>query len=479
MGTGMEGDVAAVVADELMEAAAPLEAIYAAWPILNISKMFSVSLNTTGRKHGMPSNPKKTEHLAEPTPVRVPYGNDDITLTLPAGTTLLQPEDPQPLMTPARYRRLLADSIERAAPDLSRPILVVTDKTRLCAYPVYLPITVAVINENRGVNDPFPIVIAYGTHPRQSDEESLRFYGSLYRDWPFTHHDCDDIDVFTECGTTSRGTPIRLRRDLLQASAVITMGPICHHYFAGYGGGRKLIFPGCGERDAIYRNHGLFLDRRQRRLAPRCQPGIIEGNPIAADLFEIEDHLPAPLAIHGLQDSHGAICDFLIGPGRDLYHQACRLHARAFEVDVPPRDIVIASCGGFPKDINFIQAHKALHHSASFVRDGGRLVAFAQCRDGVGSQTFLPWFTADGFAGAFDRLAAHYEGNGGTALAMQSKSRRIRIALISDLDEQTCRLIGVEKWGVAEVEKLLCRPDGRIAWLENASLLVNTRPPAD
>ncbi len=425
----------------------------------------------------MPSDARKTERLPEPTPIRVPYGVDGAELTLPTDTMLLQPDDPQPVLTPARYRRLLADGIDRADPDLSRPILVVTDKTRLCAYPDYLPITVAVINEIRGADAPFPIIIAYGTHPRQSDEESLRCYGRLYHDWPFTHHDCDDFSLFAECGTTSRGTPVRLRRDLLRASAVITMGPICHHYFAGYGGGRKLIFPGCGERDAIYRNHGLFLDRRQRRLAPGCQPGLIEANPIADDLFEIEDHLPASLAIHGLQDSHGSICDFLVGSGRDLYHQACRRHARTFEVDIPPQDIVIASCGGFPKDINFIQAHKALHHSAAFVRDDGLLVAFAQCRDGIGSQTFLPWFTPDGFAGAFDRLAARYEGNGGTALALQSKTRRIRIALISNLDEQTCRLIGVEKWTIAEVEALLARPDGRIAWLENASLLVNTRPP--
>ena len=37
-------------------------------------------------------------------------------------------------------------------------------------------------------------------------------------------------------------------------------------------------------------------------------------------------------------------------------------------------DLVLASCGGFPKDINLIQSHKAIHNAAAFVRDGGRLV---------------------------------------------------------------------------------------------------------
>ena len=111
--------------------------------------------------------------------------------------------------------------------------------------------------------------------------------------------------VLRNSGRTGRGTPIRFRRDLLEASAIITMGAVSHHYFAGYGGGRKLIFPGCGERQAIYKNHGLYLDGAAETIAEGCQPGILDGNPLAEDLFEIEDRLPADLAIHGILDSHG------------------------------------------------------------------------------------------------------------------------------------------------------------------------------
>ena len=34
-------------------------------------------------------------------------------------------------------------------------------------------------------------------------------------------------------------------------------------------------------------------------------------------------------------------------------------------------DLVVASAGGYPKDINYIQAHKSIHNAASFVKDGG------------------------------------------------------------------------------------------------------------
>ena len=136
---------------------------------------------------------------------------------------------------------------------------------------------------------------------------------------------------------------------------------------------------------------------------------------------------------------------FSDGAGR-IFLAACALHAKACEVPSAQYDLVVASCGGMPKDINFIQAHKAVHNAGMFVRDGGLLLLYAACRDGIGSTTFLPWFELGGFSQAFRRLADGYAGNGGTALAMMAKTGRIRIGLISNLDVNICRLIGVQCW---------------------------------
>ena len=413
-----------------------------------------------------------TDKATLPDTVEIPYGRETLCLPLPHGTVILKPYDPQPAITPEIYRDMLAGHLAKAALDLSRPVLVVADKTRLCGYPEYLPETVAAINSQRKADSPFPVIIAYGTHPPQTDEESLKAYGSLYRSWPFIHHRCDDPDLFFEQGTTTASTPIRFRKDLVNASAIVTMGPICHHYFAGYGGGRKLIFPGCGEKSAIYANHSLFLDRDAGVLSPGCRPGNFENNPVAADLFEIESRLPAHLAIHGIQNSKGNICDFIIGSGMKTYLDACRRHAHHFEISHVPFDTVVASCGGYPKDINFIQAHKAIHNSAAFVSNGGTLVIFAQCVDNIGSQTFLPWYEKGGFESAFTSLEKHYEGNGGTALAMMEKTRRIRILMVTELESSICTRLSVKKCTTAEVTTFLASSPGKTAWIPNASLLV-------
>ena len=410
--------------------------------------------------------------LSSVTSVKIAYGKEDFFLDLPAGTTHLTPKEPQVTITPELFRSRLNDYLTEADIDLSNPILVVTDKTRLCAYPEYLPIIIETINRTRKNNTTFPIIIAYGTHPPQSAEECLHTYGDIYNNWPFIHHDCQDPDLFIDLGITSAATPVRLRKDLLEASALITMGPICHHYFAGYGGGRKLIFPGCGEKESIYRNHGLFLDSNKKKLSPGCYPGNLDNNPVADDLFEIESYLSADLAIHGLQDSHGKICDFIIGSGRQNYLSACGKHGESYEITTPLFDTVVASCGGFPKDINFIQSHKAIHNSAPFVRDGGMLIMHANCIDGIGSKTFLPWYSMNGFSGAFDILSSRYEGNGGTALAMMSKTKRINIALVTSLDGAVCDKLSVSKWDMDRVQNYLQDEPGSIAWIANASLLV-------
>lgn len=407
------------------------------------------------------------------------YGAATRSLPLPGQTVQLRVRAQPQVITGDLFQARLRAFLKHNPIDLSRPILVVADKTRLCGYAEYLPLLLDILAEQSMAAGALKIVIAYGTHARQSDEECRRAYGEIYDRLAFIHHDCREAGLFDELGRTARGVPIRLRRDLLAASAVITMGAVSHHYFAGYGGGRKLIFPGCGERLAIYANHALYLDREAGAIAHGCQPGRLDDNPLAQDLREIEARLPADLAIHGILDARGVLCDLLVGRGEETFAAACAVHNAACATAAPQFELVVASCGGFPKDINFIQSHKAVHNAAMFVRDGGLLLLYAECRDGIGSTTFLPWFGLGGFSAAFNRLAESYEGNGGTALAMMTKLQRIRIGLVSELDEETCRLIGVERWQHRQVcDHLALLPgDASIACIPNASLLIRSTEP--
>ncbi len=405
--------------------------------------------------------------------ISLAYGNGHIAFTFERPPDILKIQEPTATINGDRFLRRLNAFLEKSPIDLHSPAVVVADKTRLCGYDQYLTVLLDALISHGADADDITIYIAYGTHARQSDAEGRRNYGAAYQRFHWVHHDCTDAKAFMALGRTQRRTPVRIRRDIKEAGGLITFGAIAHHYFAGFGGGRKLVFPGLGERQAVYANHGLLLDRDKRCLASGCQPGLLDGNPLAEDLAEYESHCPADMAIHGVLDSRGRVCDLLVGSGSKHFRKACARHGSYSEVETDDQyDLVLASCGGFPKDINFIQSHKAVHHAAAFVRDGGRLIVLAQCADQIGSQTFLPWFELGDQDAAFDRLAAQYVGNGGTALAMMAKLKRIRIGLVTALDQKSADCIGFERLSPQQAQQAVEHHCGSLAVIPNASMLV-------
>jgi nickel-dependent lactate racemase len=110
-----------------------------------------------------------------------------------------------------------------------------------------------------------------------------------------------------------------------------------------------------------------------------------------------------------------------------------------------PADLAIVSCGGYPKDINFIQAHKALDYGVQAVRPGGTVILLAACPDGFGNPTFFDWFRyqeLDAFEAA---LRQHYQINGQTAYATLCKARTWRIILVSAFTRVQSERMGMEK----------------------------------
>ena len=82
-----------------------------------------------------------------------------------------------------------------------------------------------------------------------------------------------------EMGRTSRGTRIRVNRCVAEADLVVSTGKVKPHYFAGWGGGAKGIFPGLGHDTDIRQNHKLKAD-------PASSLGRADGNPCREDIEE-------------------------------------------------------------------------------------------------------------------------------------------------------------------------------------------------
>ncbi|MBN2347743.1 MAG: nickel-dependent lactate racemase [Bacteroidales bacterium] len=401
------------------------------------------------------------------------YGSSGFSFPMDQNPEMLSYSEPECNISKESFQQSLSERIRNTSQQIKNVAIVVADKTRLCGYDTYLPWILETLQENNIPEKNITFYIAYGTHPRQSDEESRKAYGEVYNTCRFVHHDCADISVFQNFGRTSRGTEINVRKDILDAGLVISFGAISHHYFAGFGGGRKLFFPGLGEKQAVYHNHSLFLNAQNKILEPNCQPGVLENNPLAEDLKEIDTYAPSRISIHGILDSHGHVCQLLFGDNYNDFLNACKEHDVYYKARSDKQyDMVLASAGGYPKDINFIQAHKSVHNAAAFVKDGGSLVLLAECRDGIGTNSFLPVFDLGNWNTTFNHLLKNYQGNGGTALAMMAKTSRIKIYMLTSLDLATCDKIGVKKVLAEDINDLIAQHSGSIAVIENASMLV-------
>lgn len=405
--------------------------------------------------------------------INLRFGNDTLPFDVPDNANVLEISEPDFDITVESFRNGFNKLLHSGSEDCSNVGIVISDKTRLCDYHLYLPWLMEALARAGARPENITFYVAYGTHPFQSRPESIISYGEITGKYKFIHHDSTELAVFKNLGLTKRGTPVLVRRDALESSLLITFGAISHHYFAGFGGGRKLLFPGLGEKQAIYHNHSLFLNFENKMLEEGCQPGRLTGNPVAEDLKEINDLLPERLSIHGILNSKGKVCKFLFGNNYDDFVKACNTHDSYFKSKSDIQyDMVIASSGGYPKDINFIQAHKSIHHSAAFVKEGGILIVLTECRDGIGTNTFLPLFREESRERMFDKLSEKYEGNGGTALAMKAKTERIKIFMLTNLDDATCSLIGTKKSNIHEMNELINHHRGSMAIIENASVLI-------
>jgi nickel-dependent lactate racemase len=243
-------------------------------------------------------------------------------------------------------------------------------------------------------------------------------------------------------GETSLGTPVELNRTLKDYSLVIITGAVGFHYFAGFTGGRKSICPGLASVRTIEATHMLALDFETGGRRSGVDAGELSGNLVHEECDRIAAMIAPAFNITTEVDVDGRAIRLYAGDWRSSHEAACReyllTHSRAIERQ---RQLVIVSCGGFPYDINLIQAHKALDMAARACCEGGTIVLVAECTDGLGRPDFLKWFSEKDSRALATRLRESYEVNGQTAWALLNKTESYRVHLVSQLPEDEVRLM--------------------------------------
>jgi len=337
----------------------------------------------------------------------------------------------------------LADALESRIGLSAKLLLIVPDHTRKCQIHLILPLLINVLEERFRAQ--IQILIANGSHILQPDDVIRDLIGpEIFRQYPVAQHDCHDSDSLVYFGDTSYGTPVFLNEKVKQADFVLTIGGVLYHYFAGFGGGAKMLLPGVAGYETIRINHRRTIDERTGQFHPNCYEGNIETNPVFVDLAEVVNFVPNALSLQVALNPLGQIVKAEAGPILPTHKNICAIVKDMYSLPIGQKaDVVVASAGGFPSDVNLIQAHKSIHHAFQAVNRNGYVIVLAECREGIGSKTFMPYFDAGTSEEIGKQLLADYKINGHTALALKRKTEEAKIILVSALDRELVRKTGM------------------------------------
>ncbi len=235
------------------------------------------------------------------------------------------------------------------------------------------------------------ILIALGTHRAQTEEElRMLVTPEIYQKVKVVNHDCLNPNL-QFLGTTSRGTRVYVN-PLVVGRKVILIGGTIHHLMAGYGGGRKNILPGICGKTTITQNHIHALSPTMPKSNPLIGMGVLERNPVNEDMNEVAEMVAPIFGINIVMDTQSGNCRLICGHFIRSWEESCRVVQQMMGIPIEKKaDIVVVSCGGYPKDINLYQGVKALINAIDAVKEGGKLIFLAECREGGGAPAYFSW----------------------------------------------------------------------------------------
>ena len=314
-------------------------------------------------------------------------------------------------------------------------LIVVSDATRATASAQVVNLLVRRLVQSGVSLAQMAVIFATGIHRPVTDKEQLELVSPfIVQRLRILSHDAYDRTRLIALGNTESGVSVEVNSALREFSRVFVIGGITFHYFAGFTGGRKSVCPGLASPQTIEATHMLALDFETGGRRAGVRAGLLEGNPVHEECERVAGLVAPSWAINTIVDEKKSAAKMFCGDWRLAHRAACEYYLDQYSVNIAKKhDIVIAGCGGFPHDINLIQAHKALDMAALACNDGGTIILLGECSDGLGRPDFLKWFDENDSRALAARLVNGYEVNGQTAWALLTKAERFRVCLISEL----------------------------------------------
>ena len=328
--------------------------------------------------------------------LKFPYGKRILEYTIPdnrfAGELVSQMHHYKPEHPPLELVKRALDfpigtpTLKVMAEGKKNVVLICSDHTRPVPSKVIIPLMLDEIrkgNPNVDIN----LLISTGCHRLTTDEELLAKFGpDIVKNEKIVVHDCDNSEMVNIGKLPSGGTMI-INKLAIDADLLCAEGFIEPHFFAGFSGGRKSVFPGVASRRTVTYNHNAEFIAR-----PKARTGILDGNPIQLDMLYAARMARLDFICNVVINSKKEAIYAVAGDLEKAHQTGCEFLAAGCQVQAVPADIVISTNGGYPLDQNVYQAVKGMTAAEATVKKGGCIIMLARSNDGHGGEVFHKTF---------------------------------------------------------------------------------------
>jgi nickel-dependent lactate racemase len=321
----------------------------------------------------------------------IPWGNDQLEFAAPVHWRILGE------LKPAAHGRALEDLASEALKALKAPIsaqrlserdlrdkrvvLVVDDHSRPTPVREFIG---PVLDELAGGGMPdgnLDILIATGAHRDSTEDEVYYKIGAqTARRFGWQCHKAHDPSELADLGRTSRGTEVKLNKLLVAADLIICLGAVEPHLLLGFGGGLKMLVPGCASARTIGKNHMQGVEPEMFDYVGTRG----SDSPMRLDLEEAAGKLGKEVFIVNVAMNEKARpTSFFAGDAIEAQRAGEQFVESHMRMEIPERaDLVITN--SHPMDADMRQSVKCLGNTLYACKEGGVMMGLAKSEKGLG-----------------------------------------------------------------------------------------------
>ena len=429
--------------------------------------------------------------------ITIPWGPETLTIQLPADWTVVQ-------TATASIPRAGEDWPDRLAAALTRPeglppldkmlaartggriCLIVEDLTRHSPLPMILAIIFRELDHARVPRENVEIVFATGLHtPMTPAEAAAKIGPELARSVRWRCNPYAERKAQVRLGRVRvphiGSVDVMVDRGVAGADLRILVSSVSPHLQAGFGGGYKMLVPGCAALETIRQLHLCGVPRRAAQQVGQAHAANGMRQLIDLSGQAIDRAGGATFGVQYVLDASDQVTAIAVGDVIACQRLLAKTASAGYgSVVEAPADVVITNAS--PRDFDLWQSLKSVVNTSWAVRNNGVQICVSRCPAGANkmpvtdlpfSQRFvrgvLRFIGAEALASLVTRLIPSFGGERAffIRLALQTIQRHAVLIVSPKLAEEQVRMVGMPVFAnmqaaFAEVEKELGKGPKRV-----------------